>query len=255
MEPSYVDLVGKTLADGTKINSRYGQTFERRNVTVAVMAGEWPRRPGLNWRIGLMEGLFLVGGFFDLGRIIAVAPKADHSLFTLDGAYGPRVKDQLRRCVDQMAADPEGRQHILYVGKPGDQYRSDTPCTNSIQFLVRAGFLNTIVNMRSSDIVKGLPTDLIQFGFLAQAVALCLGVMPGVVAVNAASSHLYGQDMDKVPSLADGPKQDVRRFILPRLDGLEGVHPNLRLARYQDWAVEQAYKAPWADNATPVEVA
>lgn len=253
MEPSYADVVTKTLAEGTKIPSRYGMTFERRNVTVAAMAGEWPRRPGLNMHIGLMEGLFLVSGTFDLGRIIAVAPRADHDLFTVDGAYGPRVRGQLPKLVDMLTADPDSRQHILYIGRAGDQYKSDTPCTNSLQFLRRAEFLNCIVNMRSSDLIKGLPTDMMQFGLLTQVLALCLGVMPGVVAINAASSHLYQLDMDKLPPLTEG-EQKTKRMVVPRLEGLDGVHPNLRFARYQDWAVETIYLAPWGTNL-PVEVA
>jgi hypothetical protein len=251
VEPSYVDLVGRTVSEGLKIQSRYGMTFERRNVTVAAMAGEWPRRPMLNPRIGFMEGLFLVGCFFDLGRIIAVAPKADHSLFTVNGAYGPRVRSQIHRLVQMMADSPESRQHILYIGAAGDQYKPDTPCTNSMQFLARQGYINCIVNMRSSDIVKGLPTDMIQFGLLAQVLAICLGLVPGVIAINAASSHLYQLDMDKVPSGADD--RGTRRFVVPTLPGLEGLSPNARLSKYQDWAVSEAYGTPWQGDG-PVEV-
>lgn len=251
MEPRYADLVGRTIGEGLKIPSRYGMTFERRNVTVASMAGEWPRRPMLNPKIGFMEGLFLVGCFFDLDRIIAVAPKADHSLFTMAGAYGPRIQDQLHKMVRMMAQDPEGRQHILYIGAAGDQYRSDTPCTNSLQFLVRQGFINCVVTMRSSDIIKGLPTDMIQFGLLTQVLAICLGLIPGVVAINAVSSHMYQLDMDKAPSTMD--TSETRRFSVPVLDGLVDLDANARLIRYQDWSVEEAFKAPW-ENYSPVEV-
>jgi hypothetical protein len=240
MQPSYVDLVGRTIGEGSELPSRYGDTLERRNVTVAVMAGEFPLRPRLNTGIGFMEGLFLVGGFFDLDRIKAVAPRADHSLFTLNGAYGPRIRRQLVGMIVSMEEDLQSRQHILYVGTPGDQYLVDTPCTNSIQFLVRGGTVNCIVNMRSSDIIKGLPTDLIQFGFLTQVVAQCIKVLPGVVAVNAASSHLYKADMDRIPSGMDVPP--TRKFTVP---SFEGDSPGARLARYQDWAVQTAYEAPW----------
>lgn len=251
MHPTYVDMVGRTIGEGTEIPSRYGPTFERRNCTVAFMAGEFPVRPRLNPRIGVMEGLFLVGCFFDLERIKVVAPKADHSLFTENGAYGPRIMRQLPRVVRGLTEDPDGRQHMLYIATPGDQYQVDTPCTNNIQFLLRTGFLNCVVNMRSSDIIKGLPTDMIQFGILAQVVAHCIDAIPGVVALNAASSHLYKADMDKIPSGLDAVKE--RRFVVPRLPGLDDLDPMARLDAYQLWARNTAYEAPW--SALPVELA
>lgn len=256
MHPGYVDMVGRTMGEGTEIPSRYGSTFERRNVTVAFMAGEWPRRPKLNPRIGFMEGLFLVGTFFDLERIKAVAPSADHSLFTEDGAYGPRVRTQLPRVVQGIADDPQGRQHILYIGREGDQYTSDAPCTNNIQFLVRPGphdvpTINAVVNMRSSDIIKGLPTDMIQFGFLTQVLGICLGLFAGVVAINAASSHLYKADMDKIPTGLEAQKE--RMFQVKVLPGLEGLSPIQRFEEYQGWAIREANRAPWDTRYLPVE--
>jgi hypothetical protein len=201
-----------------------------------------------------MEGLFLGGGFFDRDCIEAIAPNADLSLFTEAGAYGPRIRAQLPRVVQGLAEDPSGRQHILYIGHEGDQYTADAPCTNSIQFLVRPGpleapALNAVVNMRSSDIIKGLPTDVIQFGLLVQVLGMCLNLFPGIVAVNAASSHMYRADMDKIPTGLEAVKE--RMFQVPTLEGLGGLSAGDRFMAYQSWAHEEARK-PWG-KYLPVE--
>lgn len=199
MKPAYTELVGQLIRRGAPRQSRYGPTLELVGLNVEVEAGEYPRRPGLNPAIGLMEGFFLIGGFFAKELIAKVAPKADLSLFTLEGAYGPRVVRQLPRLIEALDQDRDSRQHLLYVAQAGDQYRLDTPCTTSLQFLYQYGRLNLVVSMRSWDVVKGLPTDLIQFGMLLQAVTYCLDLMPGTISVTAGSGHLYTQDAMRFP--------------------------------------------------------
>jgi len=77
-------------------------------------------------------------------------------------------------------------------------------CTLSIQFLIRDGHINTIVNMRSSDIVWGIGYDLFNFTIMTLKVLTryheSLGidntsdkdlVRLGDLYLNAGSSHLY----------------------------------------------------------------
>jgi thymidylate synthase len=118
-------------------------------------------------------------------------------LFTENGAYGPRIAEQLDRIVPMMTVDPSGRQHTAYVARDGDQYTSDMPCTNSMHWFIRGGRLYMHVFMRSSDVVKGLPYDMMMFGGLNMAIARCVGVVPGPVLLNAASSHIYEEDISK----------------------------------------------------------
>jgi hypothetical protein len=82
---------------------------------------------------------------------------------------------------------------------------SAQPCTSSISFLQRAGYLHTFVSMRSWDLLTGLPYDLMVFHALTAALARCLAydqpstsdvhvrslVRPGMVQVQAASAHVY----------------------------------------------------------------
>lgn len=229
MPASYPQFVRSAADTGVVVPSRYGVTRELRNRTFRLKADRFPERPRLNPKIGIVEGLFLVAGTFDLEAIKAVAPNADHSLFTLDGAYGPRVARQLQIVVEGMVKDPLSRQHVLYVARPGDQYTPDAPCTTSLQLLVRNGTVDVVANMRSSDVIKGLPTDVIQFGMLAQVVAHCFGMSYGFTSVFAASSHIYESDHDRMPTVDDVG-------VVRIMDMYEGT-PVERFAAYRSWAV------------------
>lgn len=228
LHTSYRDFVDTTAEFGSKVSSRYGFTRELLNRTFVIASHKYPERPRLNPKIGMIEGLFLVGGFFDLEAIKLAAPNADHSLFTLNGAYGPRVNRQLIDLVDHMSRDMYGRQHVLYVGSPGDQYQPDTPCTNTLQFFIRDGVVHVTAMMRSSDVIKGLPTDVIQFGVLCQVVAHCLALVPGYVTVLAGSSHVYESDLDRVPV------NDLQGTI--GVQDMFAGEPLQRLEAYRKWS-------------------
>jgi thymidylate synthase len=56
-----------------------------------------------------------------------------------------------------------------------DQRRTcDVPCTLTLQFLIRQGRLDMIVNMRSNDLLWGFSYDITQFAFVQRLLAMCL---------------------------------------------------------------------------------
>lgn len=73
---------------------------------------------------------------------------------------------------------------------------SDFICTNAVQYLVRDGALNVIVQMRSNDIVFGYRNDYAWHRFAQGLVIADLAshgvvVKPGVIVWHAASLHMY----------------------------------------------------------------
>jgi hypothetical protein len=196
--PTYKELIDLAL-HGDAVDSRYGQTLEALGLVVRSEPGELPRRRGINRRLGWVEALMVIGGTFDAEVLKAVAPRADHSLFTGPMAYGPRLKDQLPGVVDALKCDPTTRQAVAFVGSKFDGPTSAQPCTSAISFLQRAGYLHAFVSMRSWDLLTGLPYDLMVFHALTAALARCLhsagpaseAVRPGMVQVQAASAHVY----------------------------------------------------------------
>jgi hypothetical protein len=202
--PTYKELVDLAL-HGDAVDSRYGQTLEALGLVVRSEPGELPRRRGINRRLGWVEALMVIGGTFDADTLRAVAPRADHSLFTGPMAYGPRLRDQLPTLLQKLQEDRTTRQAVAFVGSKFDGPTSAQPCTSSISFLQRAGYLHAFVSMRSWDLLTGLPYDLMVFHALTAALARCLTydqpdapdtyvrapVRPGMVQVQAASAHVY----------------------------------------------------------------
>lgn len=159
----------------------------------------------LNPKIGVIEALGLVGGRAtdELAsyHVRSLYSFADEGRF--HGAYGIRIRNQLRLALDTLRTDRASRQAVLTIFQ-GDQdlYRAvrDTPCTLSIQFLIRDEALNMIVTMRSNDLWLGMPYDFFQFGVLQCTVAQILGVAVGYYAHQVGSLHIYSKD---VPAYLD----------------------------------------------------
>jgi thymidylate synthase len=106
--------------------------------------------------------------------------------------------------VDALVKEPTSRRAVLTIWRENPPPSRDTPCTISVQFLLRDGYLNELVYMRSSDTWLGLPYDLFTFTMVAATVYLKLrdkgldlrGL--GRLTNIAGSRHLYQQDVEKI---------------------------------------------------------
>ena len=196
----YAELVETVRNYGSIVPSRMGPTREKLGLQVVTIPGYIQQRHGFNKRLGYMELAQLLAGVYRPDYLARVAPNAQHGLFTPQMAYGPRALGQMTEIVRVLRNDPGTRQAVLFIGQRSDGPTSDLPCTVTIQFLRRAGFLHAIVSMRSWDLIKGLPYDLMMFGGLQMLVANVLGDEEGSLLVNAGSAHVYEEDFAKTPT-------------------------------------------------------
>lgn len=122
--------------------------------------------------------------------------------FNFDGAYGPRVVDQLRYIVDMLERDRDTRQAVLTIWRPNPRDSKDIPCTVSIQWLIRNNKIYCIDTMRSSDIWLGWPYDIFNFTMLTGYIMLLLrergidNLELGSIYLNAGSQHLYNNNLE-----------------------------------------------------------
>lgn len=100
------------------------------------------------------------------------------------------------RVVKLLSEDKDSRQAVIHYGEPKNftEGNKDTPCCMTNQFLVRDNTLHMIVNMRSTDIIKGLTYDVQWFSFLQNFIANKLRISAGPLHYNIASVHLYEKD-------------------------------------------------------------
>lgn len=226
MEPTYEQIYLYLRVNGMVTSSRMGSTYEVLGEPVTWVPGLIPPRTGLNLGLGFMELLQGLAGVFDPEQIRRVAPKAQHELFTEQMAYGPRLAWQMEYLIAAIRRDPYTRQAVAFIGSERDGPTNALPCTLSMQFLARDGQLNLVTAMRSWDISRGMPYDMMFQGGYLMALARCLGLDPGWCCCTAGSLHLYEDQAAKRP----GGRERSFRFddSVPR-----------HWAGIQDWARAQ----------------
>ena len=151
---------------------------------------------------------------------------------TLNGAYGPKVVDQLGYIVKTISEDIDTRQAFLNIWRERPGPSKDIPCTTSMQFLAREGKLNMIANMRSHDIVLGSTYDIFTFSAVANSVRLLLknkgiDLDLGDLTVNAGSLHLYERHYEDIDRWAKS--ENINTEIGAR------VLRVMQAETYEDW--------------------
>ncbi len=215
---------------GAVHESRIGETRETIPVSFTYEAGEMVSRKGIHRPLGWIEVLQILGGYYDLDQIKEVAPKAKHDLFSVVTSYGPKVGPQLPGIVHQLAMTPGSRRALFYIGGIEDGYEQEKPCTTLLQMFVRDGKVNSVVYMRSWDLINGLAYDTMMFGAVTLAVAHCLLLDPGLVTVFAGSGHIYEFDYKKV----DVNEEFNKRFVLAKSVSINPAH----LSNFMEEAAE-----------------
>lgn len=137
---------------------------------------------------------------------------------TIWGAYGPRMfggeRSQYEIVRELLAKRPTSRQAVIQLFDREDIEirREDTPCTCTLQFLVRDGLLNMVVHMRSNDVYKGLPHDVFAFTMIQEILARDLNLALGTYKHMVGSFHLYEEDRANVDQYMEEGFQPTREM-------------------------------------------
>lgn len=197
-EPEY-----ESSPRGTKVKEVLGAQYK-----VQAPAFVSLEERNLNYAFMFAEAAWIISGSNRLSGITPYMKKyenySDEGVF-LNGAYGPKIVDQLPYIVSCLKKDPDSRQAVINIWREKPSSSKDIPCTTTLQFLIRDNKLNMIVNMRSQDIVLGLVYDVFSFSMVLCASLILLrnenaSVRSGSVYLNIGSLHLYETDEFKATS-------------------------------------------------------
>jgi len=100
---------------------------------------------------------------------------------------------------------------------------NDLSCTNTLQFIVRDDKLHAFVNMRSNDVIWGVPYDVFLFTSLQEMMAVELGLDLGVYRHYAASMHVYDRHFKLASDIAALDDRYDARGEMPRIESIEEI--------------------------------
>ena len=113
--------------------------------------------------------------------------------------YNKENGEQFERVISELIAHPNSRRAVIIYTRPTmwEEYaidgRSDFMCTNAVQYVIRDGCVNAIVQMRSNDVVFGYKNDRAWQLFVLGQVAKRLNLPVGELFWNVGSLHVYSR--------------------------------------------------------------
>lgn len=171
------------------------------------------RQPSINPAFAIAEVVWILQGRNDAAFLNYWNPKLPEFAGrgeTYYGAYGHRLRsnlglDQIEDAYQALAADPNSRQVVLQIwdgqkdmpNLDGSPRGSDIPCNVAAMLKVRNGKLEWLQIMRSNDIFRGTPHNIIQFTCLQEVMAGWLGLEVGSFVLVADSLHMYEHDSEE----------------------------------------------------------
>lgn len=191
------------------------------------------------------EAFWILSGDSRVHKIAPYAPSlpqfSDNG-YIFQGAYGPRVVDQLSYVIDCFKKDLFTRQAVIEIWRPNPRDSKDVPCTLSLQFLYRTRLLNCIATMRSSDSWVGYPIDVFCFSMITAWIGLHLrsaglsALEPGTLYLNAGSQHIYQRNIKAATSAAHSKNiGEYSAMSIYDFNTPDGLLDHLRCVRDAQW--------------------
>lgn len=199
------------LGSTIKQESRVGATEELLHAALCLRdpRQRWvvSRYPALNPAFALAEVIWMLRGRNDSAFVTyfnSKLPEFSGEGLELHGAYGHRLRhrmgiDQVTRAYRVLKANPDSRQVVLQIWEAksdmpsddGKEVAKDIPCNVCGMLKVRDGRLEWTQIMRSNDIYRGLPYNIVQFTSLHEVMAGWLGLELGHYNHLSDSLHMY----------------------------------------------------------------
>lgn len=100
--------------------------------------------------------------------------------------------NQIRNVIEEAKRNPESRRLYVTAWNPEENNKmSLLPCFHGFQLFIDNNNLDLLVNMRSSDIMLGLPSDLLFHALLMLVFANELKISPRKLTFSLGDAHIY----------------------------------------------------------------
>jgi thymidylate synthase len=206
--------------EGVSQPSRAGEMHEILHSALSITDSRqrWvtSRFPAINPAFAIAEVIWIMTGRNDssfLNYFNSQLPKYAGFDKNYHGAYGHRLRrnlniDQLDRAYQTLKVNPSSRQVVLQIwdGKIdlptsfGSESSTDIPCNLVSILKVRNRKLEWMQIMRSNDLYRGLPYNIVQFTTLHEVMAGWLDLEIGEYNQISNSLHVYEGDLENIRS-------------------------------------------------------
>ena len=137
------------------------------------------------------------------------------------------VTDQVQNVFNSLRDNPTSRRHVVSIWNPNELHEMALePCAYSYTFVYINGTLNLDMQMRSCDVVYGLPYNMAFCYFWLATFSRALNYKPGVIRINISNAHYYLNQQPLVESLLkyDGsPNQSPLVTFSKPIQSLEDI--------------------------------
>ncbi len=172
------------------------------------------RKPAMSISFALAELIWILVGdnkrdVIDFWNPVYERYASDENSDYYHGAYGYRLAknfgfNQLQRAYNALKSNPSNRQTVLLYWDPvkdmpnedGTSTSHDIPCNICSLLKIRNKKLEWMQIMRSNDIFRGLPYNLVQFTSIQEVLAGWLNINIGKYTHFSDSLHLYSSDIN-----------------------------------------------------------
>lgn len=173
-------------------------------------SGEWVKDERGNWTKEIQNLTFRLAGpgndyptlgpttmrfGCDLGNSLIMTDVAQAKAREFLYSYGERLRRNgaYEKLIKKIRECPQSRRMVIPVYLPEDHDCDEVPCVVMVQFIVRNGKLDLTVVMRSNDLVKAMPADVLGYRMFQHHVAMVARVEIGTYTHHAVSAHIIAE--------------------------------------------------------------
>jgi len=238
-EQDYLDALEKIYAKGELTTRRNGSVYEFLNLT--LVATELPLLTIRKINIDAVVDEFIWeynghSNIYELGHARGWwSPFADE-FGEVPNAYGFYVSKQIPGLLKELKRNSSSRRLRLVVDSP--ETDGFPACQPYKTFTVNGIGMHMTVTSRSSDMLLGLPNDMLKDWLYLSVFALVAGVEPASLTYNIANAHIYLNQLPAYNQIIGHIPSNER----PTLDVYEGI--NFEAPEHEDFTFTYDYHYP-----------
>jgi len=135
--------------------------------------------------------------------------------------------DQLKNVIEEAKVNPESRRLYVTAWNPIDANKMALlPCFHGFQIFINNNHLSLLVNMRSSDVMIGLPSDILFHSLLMLVLSNELDITPHKLIFNLGDAHIYNNHLQFAKTVHELQIFNPPQVRLHYEAGIDNLYPN-----------------------------